>query len=392
WAVKDLDMVRSRPRMSKMFYVVALLINLVVLAEGLFLTLNARHVHFVGGESYGPVAVALLAGQLFALGAMAALLWFHKWREGTNVLAWMAGHVSSIGLVTFGAIIMGCANFVTGTALNGFTKATMYSGGSMLLLLGSIPLIAWLFDSLTLEKRPVALVRRLLGWAAPICMVVLIVGTIALSGLADDFRIRDTFKGSKLLMVAFSAFLFMLASLALASWMVRRRPLVRSFVFDTLGIVSGILVAAEGVAVFGMAGETTIKGIGTLPHFIIQMIGAQLILLGLAIGLVWIISGHRFFSAGIKRTMLDGLIYLLTALVVVDGLAGLSIKGQLSIQGIGTILESTMVLFTAQLALLGLISLFVWIFRSDGPTPMMKRFGFLAWLFLALMLPAALLL
>ncbi len=159
-----------------------------------------------------------------------------------------------------------------------------------------------------------------------------------------------------------------------------------------LGTLAGVLLAAEGVVLIGFAGETQLETLGVLSETMTMLIGVQVALLGSIVLGAWLLRGFRWFKGNFNRMLLDMLMLIVASVLALEGVAAMALAADITIDGIGTMLESTMVLFGLQLALVSILALLCWVFRDDGPFPRMQRFMFVVLIFLALLIPPALLL
>jgi hypothetical protein len=387
WILKDLKALQLKTKLYRILIILATVLHIAVLVVGLGLTLNARQVYFENGYHFGRVAVALLCAQLFVIGTFSTMLWLKRDAKVKNIVAFLGSVAGSSGLAAVGAALIGCAAPLTAVYLTEIGAGKMTLVGALFIVIGAISLMAWIFDGGKLAQGKWRMI-----WTALIGATSLVVMLMAVyqSGVASDFTIGDFFSLGKLWFVAFASGLFLLAALTFAAWMVREKTLNRKFGLQTAGMLAGILLATEGVAVFGFAGETTIEGLGTLPHGIILMFGAQMVLLGTISAASWILKDTKYFNFGFRKTALDLMMLFLMSIAVVDGLAVLMVAAPTDIAGIGGILQRTMLMFGASVASLGLLSLLTWTFRENPAPPRLKRMEFLVILFWALMIGAGL--
>jgi hypothetical protein len=351
WPLKDLKLLKDRTELHKIFTFLILILNLVVLVEGLFLTLYANKVIFTGGRTFGHVAAALLSAQLLSLGLM----------------------------------IIGCASALTAGNISDVGPGKMTVAGSVLLALGAICLFVWLFNGKLGQWK---------GGRVPfilICISTAVIGLAAiyLSGVATDMRLGNFFRATKLQVVLVASGLFLLAAVSFVAWFIRTEQMRLRFLPELIGLVCGLILATEGVIVFGLADKATIVGYGILPASVTLIIGYQMILLGGVVVMAWLLQVTNYFNKGFRKTLLDLFMVLITSIVVIDGISALVISGQTQLVGVGTLTHRTIVLFGLQLGVLGLVSSLTWVFRENPATPRLRRFQFLAFLFMALLLIAA---
>ena len=133
------------------------------------------------------------------------------------------------------------------------------------------------------------------------------------------------------------------------------------------GLLLGAILSVEGLFISIYLGPIQIKGAGEFPRYTVILAGVQLFILGLLVLLSWILreKGIRLkgnYTLG-KRSF--DLIMLLAGIVVVaEGFAIVVLAGPGIVGGIGGVMEQTVVLFGAQLFMLGLLALLTWNMRD----------------------------
>ncbi|OPY31694.1 MAG: hypothetical protein A4E32_01296 [Methanomassiliicoccales archaeon PtaU1.Bin124] len=389
WLLKDMSFVKDRKLVAKVLNVLGGIASAALVVIGLSVTMSAREVSFQHGYTFGRAAVAVLGSQLILV-SFPALILYMKGREPIkNLVTFLGGVLGSTGLIAFGAIIIGVASPFTADFIKDVGAGKMTLLGLFLIITGGLGLAAWmLIGSKWMEGRK----RRILDLLLLALSAAVAIFSIYLSGAASDFKLGDFFVGKKVWMVGIAALLFMIDALAVSAWLVREKALNRRFALQVIGMLSGIVLATGGMVVFGFAGDTTIQGLGKLPHSLILMFGAQMVLLGGMGTLTWVLKDTKYFNFGFRKTALDLMMLMLMSIAVVDGLCALMIAAPTEIQGIGGILQRTMTMFGGVVAGLGLLSLATWTFRENPAMPRLKRIEFLVLLFWALMTIAGLLL
>lgn len=386
WPLKDLKLLKDRNEVHKIFTFLILILNIGVMVEGLFLTLYATKVIFVGGRTFGHVAAALLSAQLLCLGIISTILWFKREAKEVNLLAWLAGIATSTGFVASGALIIGCASALTATNISDVGAGKMTVAGSVLMALGTICLLAWLFKDGKLGQIKGGRLLTIM-----VCASTAVVGlaSIYLSGVASSIKLGNFFSATKLQVVLVVSVLFFIAAVGFVSWLIRTEPLRFKFLPELFGLLSGLMIATEGVIVFGLAGKATIQGFGILSASVINVVGIQIILFGGMVVFAWLLHHTKYFSIGSRKTLLDGFMIIITSVIVIDGISVLVISGPTMLDGVGGLLRGTIVLFGSQLGVLGLITSLTWVYRENPASPRLRRFQFLAFLLMALLLIAA---
>ncbi len=389
WLLEWADFIPKKGRIMTVLDWIGLLAAAIVTAEGLFFTTNAAMISFEDGRVFGKVATALMSAQLFGLGLLCLMLWLKRKQIDTNFLVWFAGIASASVVVAWGAVLIGCQADIFITDFGGISAVYVLTAGVVIFALGLVPLVVWTVYG---TKNYGDKFKRFGTIAISLSMLTLAFAFVALATLANDFTIGDFFTGKKIWMAGWCGLMFFFAVLALAAWWSRRVPLQLIFVPQMLGTLAGVLLAAEGAVLIGFSGETHLETLGVLSETMTMLIGVQVALLGSIVLGAWLLRGFRWFKGNFNRMLLDMLMLIVATVLALEGVAAMALAADITIDGIGTMLESTMVLFGLQLALVSIFALLCWVFRDDGPFPRMQRFMFVVLIFLALLIPPALLL
>jgi hypothetical protein len=389
WFLLDLPFIRSKTMARKMLCFAALAINIAVMAEGLFLTTNAEGITFDGGSSFGTVAAALLSAQLFSIGAFSTALWVIREKNAVNILTFVAGVGSAIGLAAIGATIIGVASPLTTDLLTNIGEGKMTAAGAALMVFSALLALGFLLDGTKfLKKRRWDLVVEVVFIA--ITAIIAIV-SVYLSALSGYFELGDFFAAGQMYMAAFFAVIFMLSVLVLVSWWMRDRNLTKRFVAEAVGMLAMTVLAGVGIIVFGLAARTEFEGLFTLPHEIVLLIGAQLVLLPCFVISLSMIRGKRHFETPTMKGLIDGAVLILAVLISIEGIATMIASVPLNVGNVYHFLESAMFLLGAGIAASGMVMLTSWNLRESRSSPRQRRVEVLMLIFLALMFLAALL-
>lgn len=116
-------------------------------------------------------------------------------------------------------------------------------------------------------------------------------------------------------------------------------------------VIGGMAIAIEGIVLALMAGRTVIEGQGTYEAYIVAAFVAQVFFLGVALLLLELI-GDVEFRLGRMLMYLGGLV------AASEGVAIIGIADETIIEGLGGILERTVLYAGAQLLIIGLLFLF----------------------------------
>ncbi|MCE5296942.1 MAG: hypothetical protein LLG16_07555 [Euryarchaeota archaeon] len=389
WFLLDLPFFRSKTTVRKVLYIVVLAINIAVMAEGLFLTTSAEGIVFEGGRSFGRVAAALLCAQLFSVGAISSVLWVVRDKKIANILVFIAGIGSAIGLAAIGATIIGVASPLTTDMLTNVGEGKMTVAGSVLIALSVVLALGFVLDGTKfLKNKRLKMVVEIMFIAIT---GIIAIGSAYLSALSAHFELGEFFAAGQMYMAAFFAVIFMLSVLVLASWWMRDRKLTLRFFIEALGILAMTLLAGVGIIVFGLAGRTEFEGLFTLPHEIVLLIGAQLVILPCLAIMLSLIRGKSHFDTPTMTSFIDIGMLMIAVLITFEGIATMIASTPLHIENGYDFLESTMSLLGTGIAASGIVMLASWNQREDRSNPRQRRVEVLFAVYLALMFMAALL-
>jgi heme/copper-type cytochrome/quinol oxidase subunit 2 len=256
-------------------------------------------------------------------------------------------------------------------------------------LLGLLPLAVWMVHG---TKYYGDQVKRFGTIALALTTLTMALGTVGLATIANDFTLGDFFTGIKIWMAAWCGLVFFFSMLGFSAWWSRRLPLNLPGLPQMIGTLAALLIATEGVILIGFSGEAQLDTIGTLSKTMTMLISVQVLVLGMLATVAWLFRQEKWFQGNFNRMLIDMLVLIVLTVVSLEGVAIMALAAPITIEGIGTMLESTMQMFGLQLTALAMLTLLCWIFREDGSLPKMQRFMFVVLIFLALLIPPALLL
>jgi hypothetical protein len=389
WLLEWAEFMPKDGQIKKVLEIVSLIVPIVVAMEGLFLTTNATMISFENGRVFGRVAAALLSAQLFGFGTLAAIMWLKRKQEVPNILIWFAGVLSAVVIMAWGAVFIGCQSDVFITGFGGISAIYVLVGGVVMFLLGLLPLAVWVVHG---TKYYGDQVKRFGTIALALTTLTTALGTVGLATIANEFTLGDFFTGTKIWMAAWCGLVFFFCMLGFSAWWSRRVPLNLPGLPQMLGTLAALLIATEGVILIGFSGEAQLDTIGTLSKTMTMLISVQVLFLGLLATVAWLFREEKWFQGNFNRMLIDMLVLIVLTVVSLEGVAIMALAAPITIEGIGTMLESTMQMFGLQLTAVAMFTLLCWIFREDGSLPKMQRFMFVVLIFLALLIPPALLL
>jgi hypothetical protein len=135
-----------------------------------------------------------------------------------------------------------------------------------------------------------------------------------------------------------------------------------------LGLVVGAVIAVEGILVMAYAAPVTIEGIGNIMKQTVLLGGAQLLVLGILVMTTWLLKDRdlKWKAVGnlIKR-IVPFLGLALGAIIALEGVIVAAYAGATILEGIGGIMEQTVVLAGAQLFALGLFTTSLWLLKKE---------------------------
>jgi hypothetical protein len=389
WLLEWAEFLPKGGQIKKVLEIIGLIVPIVVAAEGLFLTTNATMISFEDGKVYGRVAAALLSAQLFGFGALATVMWLKRKQEVPNSLIWFAGIFSAVVIMAWGAVFIGCQSNVFITGFGGISAIYVLFGGVVMFLFGLVPLAVWIVHG---TKYYGDQVKKFGTIALALTTLTMALGVAGLATIANDFTFGDFFTGKKIWMAAWCGLVFFFSMMGFAAWWSRRVPLNFPELPQIIGTLAALLLATEGVILIGFSGETQLDTIGTLSKTMTMLFSVQVLFLGMLVTAVWLFREGKWFQGNFNRMLIDMLILIVLTIIALEGVATMALAAPITIEGIGTMLESTMQMFGLQLTVLAILTMICWIFREDGSLPKMQRFMFVVVLFLALLIPPALLL
>jgi len=387
WLVVDLKFIVSRDKVRKAFFIFITAVNVIVMIEGLLLTISAEAVTFEGGDRYGHVAAAMLSMQLFAIGAFSLLLWLERSIKPTNLLSWVVGMGSAVSLASIGALIIGVASPLDANFLTNIGEGKMTIAGVFLMALSLVFIIGFMMDGTRFGKRkPLKIFFEVYFIVVALLFAF---GSAYLSALASHFELGDFFSAGQMYMAAFFAVTFMLSVLVLAAWFTRSRTFSRGFIVEGVGISIAIALAGIGIEVFGLAGRTVVQDLFTLPHGIVLMIGAQLVVLPCAIVMFDLLRGKEHFRSQTVTSVMDIALLLIPMIIASEGLVIMISSARVVIDNGYGFLEQTVFAFGAIVTIFGILMMAAWCFRDSLPSPRLRRIEILATVFFTLMFAAA---
>ena len=132
-----------------------------------------------------------------------------------------------------------------------------------------------------------------------------------------------------------------------------------------IGILFGIIALIEGIFAVYIAKPTTIKGIGGISQTTFTLAGVQLAILGAAMILVWSCFKSKRMEGTLGR-MVPIVMVLASVIMIGEGIAAAYLSGDIMIGTVQGVSKKYVALGGAQLFILGMIQLSLWIRRDKG--------------------------
>jgi hypothetical protein len=201
-------------------------------------------------------------------------------------------------------------------SIGGITQTTFTLAGVQLVILGAAMILVWSFYK---SKRMEGTLGRIIPIVMLLASAIMICEGIAAAYLSSDIMIGTVQGVSKKFVALGGAQLFILGMVQLSLW-IRRDKGRHNWLFEWGTIVLTVILLGEGVLIMGIAGDTTITGIGTVLKRTIFLAGLQLFLLAgimLVLQLFW---EKEFIAKRLGQKRLNIILSLLALLVAFEGL------------------------------------------------------------------------
>jgi hypothetical protein len=270
---------------------------------------------------------------------------------------------------------------------NGLFQSTVALAGVQLLVLGLVAFLAFALPKYVFKDNGNAKLNKLLSWLPLLAGIVVLAEGIVVVLYASRMDISGIGFIRGMWAAGFGAQLFVLSvGLVLFKMFSEResvKVLLRLALFVTLGAI--------GLFVVGVAGETFITGIGLIHTQTLRIAGFQLLALSMVGIVLMYMEGWAFMRKKMFGHRLGALSVIAVAvLICLEGLILAGFAAPFSVDGIGNMMERTMMIAGLVLAILGLLVPATYYFFEEGDYEV-KRIASNACLFLIFILPFALL-
>ncbi|HOO04763.1 MAG TPA: hypothetical protein PLJ11_08590, partial [Methanomassiliicoccales archaeon] len=345
------------------------LLGWAIIFEGLFALSIAAQASIEGIGTILASTFKLAAAQLTALGIFIGAMWALKMafpNPRQTVLVWL------FGLLTYLAMALVAMEELTMVLIAGNVSVEGFGsvGKKWIVLIGA-QLFAVAVLSLRLWRlRNVRPVNWLADTLGSLASAMLMLEGLTAIGIAGNATITGLGTVLERTMVYAGAGLFMLGALIFLVWTITSDPwaaprlqkrIGQGWALPTMAVLGG-LVAAAAVAVSTVAGSVAVVGAGSATKGIVVAGIAQLFALGLVSPILWKLSLERLD----RRALVQFIAAASMTMLAFEGVFAMGLAANTRIEGIGGILEGTFRFAGAQLLVLSLVALTMWVLR-DSP-------------------------
>lgn len=296
-----------------------------------------------------------------------------------------------------GAAIAVAARPVTliDTSNTGLDQGAVMLIGLQLLLLGLLALLAiavsnGLFNLDKMFSKVLDLHDKMpliFSWLPAVVGAVIAVEGIAAAFMAAPMNVEGIGGMRSFVLAAFAAQLFFVGAGLLTLHLFQGRENLQLMIRKGLFLV----VASSGLFIIGIAGRTTIEGIGGIRAVTVELAGAQLLAFALLGIFIMFMNGRSIFGKKLFGHRLGSLGEVgVATLIGLEGLVIASLAAQLNIEGMGVIDAGTILVAGLLLAVVALLipATYYLMEKKDVDT---KKLATAACLFLVFLLPFSLL-
>ncbi len=392
WAFRMAFPDLERPLLIKLFNLLTYAAMAMVALEGVAVVLMAGDVFITGFGGVGKRWIALVGGQLFAVGVLSLRLWRLRSTTPVNWLADMLGSLAAAMLMVEGLVAIGIAGNATIQGFGTILGSTMRDAGIGLFVIGLMMFGLWwvLNDPWAgprigryLNARWSLLIMGMLGG-------VVMAASIAASTIAGTVTVEGSSGAFKIYVVAGIAQLFGLGLMSPVLWKLSWNPLDRSGLASLISSTALAVLAFEGVFAMALAANTYIEGLGGILESTFRLAGAQLLIITAIALFSWFIKDSPLLTKWPGR-IVSSTFLVATTLIALEGLAVILMAVNIRIGDFSGVGERYVLLGGVQMTLLPAIAMLCWA-RIGGPSTKFKLVGTGIAAFMLLMLPIAMML
>jgi len=233
-------------------------------------------------------------------------------KNGKRVIGILFGIIALVE----GILAIYIAKPTTIKGIGGITQTTFTLAGLQLVILGAVMILVW---TLYKSKRMEGTLGRIIPIIMLLASVIMICEGIAAAYLSSDIMIGTVQGVSKKFVALGGVQLFILGMIQFSLW-IRRDKGQHNWLFEWGAIVLNIILLGEGVLIMGIAGETTITGIGTVLKGTIFLAGLQLFLIAGAMLVIQLFREWGIIANRLGKKRLNIIFSSLALVVVLEGL------------------------------------------------------------------------
>ena len=389
---------RMEGKLGKAISIIMLLASLSAVIEGIAAGYLSSDIMLGTVQGISKKYIALAGVQLFIIGMLQLSLWVRRDKEQRNWLLESVALMLTVIVLGEGLLLVGISSDITINGIGTVPRATVLLAGLQLMLLSGVLFAIQLFrekgifaDRLGKRRTDVIFSAIALTIAAEGLVMAYFAGPAILS-YVDAGKMYSNPDGFGKMAVSFvAAQLFAVGLLVFSVWRTAGEKLDRNSTVEFLGAGAGIVIAAEGAFVLGISGSTKVDGIGGIKATTIMIAGLGLMVLGLMVLCTWHAKNHQIVKRIAGKGRIDLLVLVVGLITGLGGVALSALSAKVTIADIGAISAKYVELAGVQLILLASIMVLTWALRLDGISQRMRRVSYMAALFLALLIPPAIL-
>ncbi len=256
-----------------------------------------------------------------------------------------------------GVLVLAYGRAVTIEGLTTLSSFTVMVGGLGLLVFSLVALVFIANDAIYVDKGP--LPRGLMDLFIGLGGIIIMVMGLFVTTNADNVSIEGLEGVRQPLVALFGSQLFCLGLISSMIWLTNGSFAFRNWVYCSIGTVIALVLLLQGMTILSSAAASTIGGFTAKTMF---LGGTQLTLLAFLVLIGWMPLLKSIKSG--RRPWYSYLMYLICALVAVEGLVVVFYASPISIDGFGWVRKSYVSLWGSLLAVSGVASMVAWFMRD----------------------------
>ncbi len=314
-------------------HIVSALSGGAIAAEGLFIIGNAAPVVIEDIGGVQSQTISLIGVQLFILGLLISFFWTFRHRKLLGKYSLKEGLLDSAPLllsevVAMEGLIVAIYSFpLEVSGLGAIREFWMAAAGVQLLVLASLPIIAWFWRESDLWGTSVSEVAAALAGVVVLAeglFIMTVAAPFSVEGIGGMLSRTMFVAGAQLLVLGLVVVVYQLWRTKVR----RKEGLLNNRFVRLLPLLVGVIVAVEGLVMIAYKGTVDLEGVGTIRDAWMVLAGGQLLLLGGLISMAWYWH-HREVRVNITRLAgpMLALIFITEGLVLAGAAANVRIDG-----------------------------------------------------------------